>query len=181
MTTSSASPRECAELLLSTIPHLTRIIAGCCRQQIPHGEDAVRMGQTHLLHVLARRPCSLRELAARHHVTPSTMSRSVDVLVQRGWIARQPDPHDRRQVILSLTETGRGVLVVLGESMRESLAQLVGQLDPAERSRLYDGLQALSAVLTRIEEVAHADHSHCGLSSEAKWQRSSGAPSPTSN
>ena len=181
MATSSVSSRECAELLLTTIPHLTRIIAGCCRQHMPPGEDAVRIGQAQLLHMIACGSYSLRELAARHHVTPSTMSRSVDVLVQRGWITRQHDPHDRRQVVLSLTESGSAVLSAMGESMRVALARLVSQLEAEECRRHLDGLQALRAVLTRLEEVAHGDQAHDGQPRGVRLRHTPGVPGPTGN
>lgn len=181
MPPSLVAPRECAVLLLSTIPQLMRTIAGCSRHLKPAGEQPVRLEYVQLLHILAHSPCSLRELAARHHVTPSTMSRTVDVLVQRGWITRQADARDRRQVVISLTEPGRATLAAMGESVRESLTELLGQLEVEECGRLYDGLQALSSLLTRIEGMVQSDHPHGGPSPGTTSARPSGAPTPVGN
>jgi DNA-binding MarR family transcriptional regulator len=150
------APDACADLLLSTMPNLMRTIGGIARQRRPEGDEAVNPGQIHLLHLLARKPRSLRELAVTHHVTPSTMSRMVDLLVGRGWVARQADPEDRRQVVLSLTPIGQAKLAEAEALLREAVAGLLGQLDAEERGRLYDGLRALGSLLARLEREHEA-------------------------
>src|SRR5215207_1443913 len=101
-----ASPRECSQLLLETIPKLMRSLGSLVRQHRLADEEGLTMGQFRLLQMLASRPWTLSELAAIHQVTPSTMSRSADVLVRRGWLTREEHPDDRRQVLLSRTVAG---------------------------------------------------------------------------
>jgi DNA-binding MarR family transcriptional regulator len=99
--------RECARLLLETIPNLMRNLGGAMRQCKSGEEEHLNMGQFRMLGMLHAAPRTLSELAASHHVTPSTMSRTIDVLVRKAWVARETDPADRRQVILTLTGEGR--------------------------------------------------------------------------
>ena len=61
-------------------------------------------------------------------VTSGTMTNRVDRLVARGLVERLPDPHDRRGVLVRLTDGGRarvdGALATLLARERELLAGL---------------------------------------------------------
>jgi DNA-binding MarR family transcriptional regulator len=76
-------------------------------------------------------------------VTSGTMTNRVDRLVTRGFVERLPDPHDRRGVLVRLTEQGRatvdGALAGLLERERELLAGLNG----TEQKKLASLLRAL--------------------------------------
>jgi DNA-binding MarR family transcriptional regulator len=54
-------------------------------------------------------PCTMGELSEFSCVDRTTMTRTVDQLVSDGWVERTASPSDRRQVLLVLTEQGRGV------------------------------------------------------------------------
>ena len=68
------------------------------------------------------------QLVTQTLVTSGTMTNRVDRLAARGFVARSPDPSDRRGVIVALTDTGReavdGALVDLLRRERELLARL---------------------------------------------------------
>ncbi len=140
---------ECAELLLGTVPNLMRGLGGEMRQHKGGDDELPSMGQLRMLGMLYHTPFSLSELASRHHVTPSTMSRTVDVLVRRNWVTRQSAPDDRRQIVLSLTDAGKIALSSMHQRMIDTVAQMLEQLGDDERARLYDGLSILRTLLER--------------------------------
>jgi len=140
------SALECARLLWETIPSLMRSLHGAVIQK-RGDEEPHNMGQFRMLEILCREPRSLSMLATMHHVTPSTMSRSVDVLVRKGWVLRASDPGDRRQVILSITESGRSAHAAMRQYTQDMLTHLLEQLDADERARLYDGLSVLRSLV----------------------------------
>jgi DNA-binding MarR family transcriptional regulator len=142
MNTISPTPRECAQLLWETIPGLMRSLHGAMHKK-GGDEERQNMGQFRMLEILQQGPRSLGELASMHHVTPSTMSRSVDVLVRKGWVARASDPEDRRQVILTLTAEGIAARSEAHQHTQELLAQVFEQLEAEARARLHDGLSVL--------------------------------------
>jgi DNA-binding MarR family transcriptional regulator len=76
-------------------------------------------------------------------VTSGTMTNRVDRLVTRGFVDRLPDPHDRRGVLVRLTEEGRatvdGALAGLLERERDLLAGLNG----GDQKRLASLLRSL--------------------------------------
>jgi DNA-binding MarR family transcriptional regulator len=142
MSETTAHPLECAQVFCETLPVLMRSLHGI---MLKRGEEVDRrnMGQVRMLEILHRGPRSLSELAAFHHVTPSTMSRSVDVLVRKGWVARESDPVDRRQVVLTITDEGRAARAEANQQTLDVLIELLGQHDDGERARLADGLSVL--------------------------------------
>ena len=155
---------ECAQLLWNTIPILMRSLHGAMHQRRGGDEERHNMGQFRMLEILRRAPCTLSGLAAMHHVTPSTMSRSIDVLVRKGWVTRESDTHDRRQVILSLTDEGRAAHAAVNQHTQDMLAELLEQLDEQERTRLYDGLSVLQKLLGQPAD--DAGHTACPRRSE---------------
>lgn len=142
-----ATAASCSRLLLATVPRLMRTLGASARQLRGADEEPISMGQIRMLDVLDAQSWRLSDLAARHHVTPSTMSRTVDVLVRRGWVARLPDPADRRQVMLSLTDDGRAALAEFKERTQAIVAAMMSRLDGDALARLYDGLDVLQGLL----------------------------------
>ncbi|HEU5088563.1 MAG TPA: MarR family transcriptional regulator, partial [Roseiflexaceae bacterium] len=90
--------------LLAVLPLLNRIVAAEVRREA--GEETT-MPQFRVLAHLEGEPLTLSALARRRRVSMQSMSQLVQALVVRGWIAREPDPNDRRQSLLRLTEQGR--------------------------------------------------------------------------
>jgi DNA-binding MarR family transcriptional regulator len=83
--------------------------------------EPVRMGELHR-HVLLSQPA---------------LSRMVDRLVERGFIARRPDPADRRGVRLSLTDVGRDIQRQIGRRHARAVARAVtAELSPDELRQL---------------------------------------------
>jgi DNA-binding MarR family transcriptional regulator len=76
------------------------------------------------------------ELAAQERVQPPSMTRIVNSLEARGYVARHPDPRDHRQCLVALTEPGRQVLLANRRRRDEWLAVRIAALDPAEREVL---------------------------------------------
>jgi len=60
-----------------------------------------------MLKLLRQQPRTLSELAACQVVAPPIMSRTVSVLVKRGWVTRAEAPQGRRRVQLCITDEGR--------------------------------------------------------------------------
>lgn len=86
------------------------------------------------------------ELAARERVQPPSMTRIVNSLEARGYVARRPDPRDHRQCLVALTDSGRQVLLANRRRRDEWLAVRIADLDPADR----DLLRRAVAVLEKV-------------------------------
>jgi DNA-binding MarR family transcriptional regulator len=86
------------------------------------------------------------ELAAQERVRPPSMTRIVNSLEARGFVARRPDPRDHRQCLVSLTESGRQVLLANRRRRDQWLAGRIAELDPAEREVLRRAVAVLEKV-----------------------------------
>jgi len=76
------------------------------------------------------------ELAAIERVTPPSMTRTVNSLVDAGLAVRRPHDTDGRQVLIGLTDLARAVLAEDRRRRDQWLTQRLAELEPAERELL---------------------------------------------
>ncbi|WP_231920237.1 MarR family winged helix-turn-helix transcriptional regulator [Microlunatus soli] len=86
------------------------------------------------------------ELAAREMVQPPSMTRIVNELERRGLVRRSDNPDDRRQARVTLTDSGRDVLLANRKRRDDWLARRVAELDPGEREILRRAVSILEKV-----------------------------------
>lgn len=105
----------------------------------------VTIGQTKVLQDLHSCGCeiSVKEVGNRLSLSLPAASRSIDALVQRGWLERREDPSDRRSKLVQLTPAGEVVVERLTEARRNHIASYAEQLTGEQRARLLSALQAL--------------------------------------
>lgn len=87
------------------------------------------------------------ELAACERVQPPSMTRIIAMLEDGGYVRREPHASDRRQAVLSVTETGHRLLDEDRRRRDAWLARRLAELDP-------DELALLGAVLPVLDRLA---------------------------
>ncbi|HEU5432060.1 MAG TPA: MarR family winged helix-turn-helix transcriptional regulator [Thermomicrobiales bacterium] len=114
------------------------------------GDDRLTLSQLRCLQLMADTdgPALTTRLARALLVTPPTMTRTIDILVERGLVERQPDPVNRRQIGLVLTPAGRTALARYETIMRDRLRGLVGRLPEEAKQRL---LAATTDIATMLD------------------------------
>ena len=111
----------------------------------------VSLHEYDVLYTLSKCPKAQRLGVLGRHLMLSQpgLSRLVERLVERGLLARQPDPADARATLLSLTDEGRAVQRRVGRTHARSVADAMSsRLTPEQMSTL----TALAALLNRTEE-----------------------------
>jgi DNA-binding MarR family transcriptional regulator len=89
-------------------------------------------------------PATVSALASAERVRPQSMSQTVGELEADGLVTRHPDPTDRRQLLVELTDTGRASLVDERRHREGWLARAIAEdLSPAERATLEAALEPL--------------------------------------
>ena len=83
------------------------------------------------------------QLVAETLVTSGTMTNRVDRLVTRGYVEREPDPTDRRGVIVRLTPTGMEVVDAALSDLLAHEHELLAELGAVERNDLAGLLRGL--------------------------------------
>ena len=83
------------------------------------------------------------QLVTETLVTSGTMTNRVDRLVTRGYVEREPDPTDRRGVIVRLTPTGMEVVDAALSDLLAHEHELLAELGAVERNDLAALLRGL--------------------------------------
>jgi DNA-binding MarR family transcriptional regulator len=125
--------RECLSLRMRL---LHRVINGIYEDALrPIG---VRGGQLSLLlSISAAGPVKPSDLARWLHMDKSTVSRDVDRLVASGWIAVEPDPDGRGQ-LLTVTQPGRSIIALAVPAWERAQQKAAALLGPEGVRALHD-------------------------------------------
>ncbi len=78
-------------------------------------------------------------------VTSGTMTNRVDRLVARGYVERNPDPDDRRGVLVRLTPEGKTAVDSAFDALLEAEQTFLADLPERDRATLADLLRTLLA------------------------------------
>ena len=75
-----------------------------------NGLKGLSINEVHIIEAIKKTETpSMSEVANRLMITPSTLSTSVNRLIQKGFVKSERSKEDRRVVLLSLTEKARGL------------------------------------------------------------------------
>jgi DNA-binding MarR family transcriptional regulator len=83
-------------------------------------------------------------LAAALDVSEPSASQIVDRLFLRGLVRRDPDPSDRRRIVVSITEEGEQVLDSVRSSRSAAAERFLDELDDESLRALVQGVGALA-------------------------------------
>lgn len=97
-----------------------------------------------LLGTLTVRPHTLSELARQMAVSAPTISNTVTVLEERGWVKRIRDTRDRRVIHVALSDEGREMLEAIDRFTAERISEYLAPLNEDERKTLLKGLSLLN-------------------------------------
>ncbi|WP_281966076.1 MarR family winged helix-turn-helix transcriptional regulator [Serinicoccus marinus] len=104
---------------------------------------------------LAGQECTRsRDLARAEGLDPSTMSRRLASLAERGLVQRHPDPEDRRAQVLGLTAAGRAALAAERSRRVELVTATLADWPAHDQQRLADMLARLADSIEQAQEHA---------------------------
>jgi DNA-binding MarR family transcriptional regulator len=86
-------------------------------------------------------------------VTSGTMTNRIDRLAEAGLVSREPDPRDRRGVLVTLSERGKDVVDAAFTDLLDREQALLSCLGPEQRQVLADLLRVM---LVPFDEVSPA-------------------------
>src|SRR4051812_49667305 len=101
--------------IAATVAAFARLMDRMAAEHQPPTDVGISMPQLRCLHLIAGAgELRMSRLVVQLGVSISTVSGLIDRLVDHGLVNRRDDPLDRRQVVLSATPAGAGVLGRLG-------------------------------------------------------------------
>ncbi len=99
-----------------------------------YGLTESQLGTMEALYYLG--PMCQSDIGNKLLVTDGNMTMIVNNLEKRVFVSRQRDPHDRRQITVSLTEAGHQLIAELFPKHAQNIANLLSILTPAEQEEL---------------------------------------------
>jgi DNA-binding MarR family transcriptional regulator len=132
--------REITRMLERKLGALQDCQINCC---------SVTLSQCHALVEIGRaKNISLNELAQLLNLENSTMSRTVDKLVNIDLIKREISTKDRRYLRISLTEKGEKVFDNIEEDMNIYFEKVHKAIPESKREQVIESLQVLLEAIT---------------------------------
>jgi DNA-binding MarR family transcriptional regulator len=141
------------DAMVDAVLSASRVLVAIAARSLADAGEEVTLTQYRSLVVLASRgPQSMAALAESVAVTPATASRMCDRLVKKGLVRRRSDRHDRRQVRLALTETGRRLVDAVSSRRRLEIAELLGGIPPETQQSVVAALSQLAQSAGEVPE-----------------------------
>lgn len=110
-------------------------LVGFAAQSVVAVEDRVTLPQLRILTLVAGRgSLNLLTLAQAMGIHPSNATRAVDRLVAANLLRRAESSHDRRHLLLELTQDGRELIESVTAHRRVAIAEVLARM-PASRRR----------------------------------------------
>jgi DNA-binding MarR family transcriptional regulator len=134
-----ASPQATAEVL-------ARLMQLCYRNSSPElfrrlGELDLSLTQVKTLHLLtADADVNVKDVAGLLNMSLPAMSRSLDGMVQRGYVERLESDKDRRAKLVRLLPAGWAVLEEIEQARISALEDMIATLSDEERAALHASL-----------------------------------------
>jgi len=95
----------------------------------------------------------LGDLGQRLGIAPSTLSRNLDRLVERGLVVRGPDPHDRRALRAELSADGRRAAAVVRQNEVNFARDILASLPAGSIPTTLDAFDSLLAAVRSATEA----------------------------
>lgn len=147
MTSSLATQASATEATLTA----SRALLGAVARSVTGALESVTLPQFRVLIVLATSgPLRTGILAERIGAQQSTFSRSLDRMVAGGWVARAASPDSRREILITLTSTGRALVDEVTERRRREIATILGRLSAADQAAVESALSLFSAAAGEV-------------------------------
>ncbi len=108
----------------------------CCKVTLAQCHAVVEIGRTGSI--------SLAELAGMLNLDSSTMSRTVNNLVNSGYVIRELDSKDRRYVTIELTENGKTVFKEIEAGMERKFTDILNRIPEGKRAQVLESLELLN-------------------------------------
>lgn len=93
---------------------------------------------------------SVNELAARLNISKSAVSRTVEDLVNKGYLQRTPNPNDRRYVDIELTENGKRIFKEIELNSRRYFEAILENIPQEKHDNVLEGIQIFSSALYKV-------------------------------
>ena len=132
--------------------HLDKINqTDCC-------QCSVSKAECFLVVEIGRKPgICIKELAGILKIDKSGVSRSVEELVKKGFVTREPSKTDRRSVVLKLTESGKARFEKIEKDMYIEFKKVFSMIRKSDQDKVLEALRIYNEACRKVEDRANKD------------------------
>ena len=135
--------RSGADLALLLLGGYRTLVEGAMAELAARGHADFRPAHEFAMRAIAAGADSASDLGRRTSVSKQAAAKTIAVLLERGYVSREPDPADSRRKRLAVTPRGRAVLAE-GEAVFEELrAGWAARIGATELAALEEQLTTL--------------------------------------
>lgn len=127
--------RELTRLMIRNMSFLDKSEASCCGTTIAQCHAITEIGRV--------KEISLNELADILKLDNSTMSRTINNLVDQQLVIRETDPQDRRYIKMRLTDKGWGIYESIEKNMDMYFRSLLRDIPEEKHKQVLESLVLL--------------------------------------
>jgi len=128
------------------------------------GATNLSFSQLKLMQLLAiAETQTIGELAAFLGVSNAAASKTVEKLVQRGWVSRTTAASDRRAAHVALTHRARHLLAVYERKRQQKLAKVFDKAPPGELRRMATLMDRITVGIVNHSAKPEDICLHCGI------------------
>lgn len=116
----------------------------------------VTITQCHMLMELDKEDnITLNELSSRLDLDKSTVSRTVDALVKKGFVNRTIPQDNRRTVLITLTDRGRKTCERINSGNDQYYQKVLGGIPEERQADFLIGFEALAQAMATLNKTKH--------------------------
>jgi DNA-binding MarR family transcriptional regulator len=93
----------------------------------------------------------VKDLAKELKLDKSAVSRTVEELVQKGYVIRKPSQTDRRSVVLTLTEVGQAHYRTIENDMNEKFRKVFSRIPKDKQEQVLEALRLYNEACEKEE------------------------------
>ena len=142
------------EYQANKLQELISELHNCCKERYSHEAKAFKMPQAELRCLMlfeGHKYLTGIEIAGLLEVAKSRATVIIENLDRKGLVQRSRDPNDARVKLISLTPAGQRKVREIEEFMFSLHQQLLGQIDPAQRTGVINALETLRSSMEAVK------------------------------
>ncbi|MEE8436841.1 MAG: MarR family transcriptional regulator [Candidatus Neomarinimicrobiota bacterium] len=93
----------------------------------------------------------MTSLARRLALDPSTITRLIDILLKRGWVAKQKNPKDKRSTLVILEQKGQAVQERIEDKIDRFGEEIQQEIHYEDRAEMKEVLTSLHWIISKLK------------------------------
>ena len=142
------------EYQANKLQELISELHNCCKERYTTEAKAFRVPQAELRCLMlfdGHKYLTGIQIAGLLEVAKSRATVIIENLERKGLVQRSPDPNDARVKLINLTPAGQKKVREIEEFMFSLHQQLLGQIDPAQRTNVITALETLRSSMEAVK------------------------------